>query len=381
MMSSTEKAHTPSLSFSNSILRAIEHLKLTPISTFALVFAFNVITLIGLALYFDAWGPVNLKGGIVSPGLSHEPGAWVIFALAQPMVFAMAVWLHTAADKMITDLAKRQILQVSDDVHAALADGRKKLHSDLLYRSAWIIGFLIQSFVVLLQKGVVGNPNPTWINVHPLVFWSRSVVAVFAYYMLAVVVFSLAIILMTLNRIMKTPNVIRVKVFHPDGAGGLGAIGQFVANLGYLTFTFGMVIVVLFEQARIVSDYGNTGWLIASLISLGVYLIATPLFFFWPLYSTHRAMVRYKEELLREISGTINKLYHSTLDVGAGDISKDSLNRIKQLNELREYTMEFPTWPFNIANLRKYYSLAVSPIVTFLTGLAFEWVQGKLLGT
>lgn len=396
----TEVTTIPPLSFSNSILRGFERLKFTPLLTFVVVLVLNAITNIGSALYFNAWGAVQLPSGVISPGLSHEPASWMVFALAQPLVFATAVWLQTSADKMIKCLIGQGAVRPTEEIHDALVWGSRKLRSRLLFATAWAMGFLLQIFVVLLEYGIIGIHTPTWLSVHPVVFWSRAIMGVVAYYLLSVVVLCLAVILMTLSRVMQTADSVRVRVYHPDEAGGLGSIGQFVANLGYLAFIFGAAIAVLFWQAMIFSGH-NTGWFIGALISSVAYVIIAPLFFFLPLLSTHQAMVRYRSNLLQKISAEINDIYHSALQskyvkarncltpasIGdtplsghKEDASEDVFTCIKQLNELREHTMQFPIWPFSFAHLRKYYVLAASPIITFLVGLANDWASRRILG-
>ena len=363
----------PSLSFSDVILRGFERLKLSPWWVFVVVLAFNVVINFGFVIIFDAWGPVQTRTGEISLGFSQEPAGWAIDFLAQPMVFAMAMWLQNAGEGMMSSLLRDGHVIPHPGVHDALAWGRRKLQSKFLFIAAGITSFVVQSFVVLLETGYLGDHNPTWVNVHPAIFLTRSIVALFAYYFLAVIVFSLAIIIMTLNRIMKIDNVVNIKIYHPDDAGGLGAIGRFMANIGYLVFTFGMVVVMLFVQARIFSGF-NTGWLIAASVGLAAYTLVSPVFFLWPLLSTHRAMLKYRDQLLLTISAEINEICHQTIQNKNDDSPNARFTRLKQLEELYKLTQKYPTWPFGTPNLRKYSTLTLSPVLSFVMGLAVNWV-------
>jgi hypothetical protein len=334
-----------------------------------------VLTNIVPALCFGAWDRFELDNGVVSGGLSREPAAWAIFFIGQPMIFAYYVWLPSAGDGLIKDLVDRRRLPVDEKLVEILQDGQNWLNSPWLSRIALTIGILVQGFVVLLEKGVIGSYTATWVNVNPPVFWSRTAIAVAVYSALAVLIFSWAILINTIGRIMRTDRVI-VEPFHHDGAGGLGAIGRFVANHTYFAFSMGVVLVALSLQSAMAWSPNNSGWFIGTFFAAAIYLIVAPVFFLLPLFATHKAMVRYRDGLLRGISKDMHVVY-AEIRAMRGERTKQMerrLVRLRQLDELRQFTLRCPTWPFTIGNFRKYYAGVSSPVIAFLIGVLVEWV-------
>ena len=84
-------------------------------------------------------------------------------------------------------------------------------------------------------------------------------------------------------------------------------------------------------------------------------------------------MVNYKNNLLEEVSQEINSnlkdLYDKNylLDEEIDDTSQIELKlkRISQLEEIREIVLQYPEWPYNGRNIKKFAGLTISPIVTF----------------
>jgi hypothetical protein len=369
----------PSLRFSNAVIRLLRILGLDSYKkAFVAVLVLNIVTQLAAAFYFDAWGPFTLPNGVESKGLSGEPGAWVICLLAQPILIGMMVWLSDAGDELVKKLIDQKILTISPEARDLLQELKNNLTNKWLNLSAWAFGFIVQGFLILIELGIIGNCNPTWINVHPSIIIFRTLVAIPVYFSIAINVYSIRIILGSLSNIMKIQDIINIEPFHSDGAGGLAPIGKFVANVGYLLFALGFVIAGLLFQSWLVGETSNFGWLICAVLALIVYLVCTPLLSFFPLLSIHKVMLTHKENRIQEISTELNQVYSlATEDIE--NTREDYTIRIKYLTQLKELSEKIPTWPISTASLRKYYSLTLSPFVSLILGVVSSMIYDLII--
>ena len=364
----------PSLRFSNPVIRFLEIIGLdSPKKAFVAVLVSNIVTQLAAAFYFDAWGPFTLPNGVESEGLSGEPGAWVVALIAQPILIGMMVWLSGAGDELVKQLIDQKALTISPEAIDILKELKDKLMSRWLNLSAWIFGFIVQGLMLLIELGIVGNSNPTWINVHPSIVIYRTLVAIPVYFSIPITVYSIWTILRSLSEIMRLQGGVSIEPFHSDGAGGLAPLGRFVANVGYLLFALGFVIAGLLFQSWLVGEASNYGWLIGALLALVVYLVCAPLLSFVPLFTTHTLMLTYKQNRIEEICAELNQIFSlATKDIG--DTKEDYVTRIRYLTELKGLAEEIPTWPINTASLRKYYSLTLSPFISLFIGVVSSMV-------
>lgn len=158
---------------------------------------------------------------------------------------------------------------------------------------------------------------------------------------------------------------IQIHPLHPDGAGGLGfignhylgltlliiAIGYWLSFLNFLTpLTEGQPLNLNFEVI--------VGWIL--------FLIAAPFSFFVPLWSAHLAMKRNKMAKLQVIS----EQYDSDIEHIQSNLNLDVTvleKRTKKATELYEiYQMTnkiHPTWPYSAQTLRRFSLSALLPVI------------------
>ena len=159
--------------------------------------------------------------------------------------------------------------------------------------------------------------------------------------------------------------------FHPDKAGGLGAVGRFVANIGYGIGAMGLFLLLVWLQSSINATTLNNLLLIAMLI---VYVLLAPTSFFIPLWSAHIAMLAYRNRLSKAVSQEFDSVFarlHSPR-VEDADQAELLLKRIRQLDEERELLERLPVWLFDVASIRKFFGLALSPLIPIVTSLVLD---------
>jgi hypothetical protein len=162
---------------------------------------------------------------------------------------------------------------------------------------------------------------------------------------------------------------IRVRPLHPDRAGGLAPLGNFTLTLSYLIPFVGILLVL----TPITRNYVAMGtlqyrWSPEILVALIIYIIAAPAVFFAPLSVAHNVMNEAKNQLLLQIARRFEMEYHSVQNKLDGELSglKDDLKTLEELQSLHDTTSKFPVWPFNAANMRRFGTSYISPIILAL---------------
>jgi len=371
----------PSIRFSNTVIRFLRRLGIdSPKKAFVAVLVSNIVTQLAAAFYFNAWDPFILPSGLESPGLSGEPGAWVICLIAQPVLIGMMVWVSYSGDKLVKILIDQKTITISPELEDALQQLNGKLNSKWFNFGAWVFGCVVQTLMLLIALGIVGSNNPTWLNVHPSIMIYRTLVAIPVYYSVPIIVGSIWMIMSTLSKNLKLQDVLNIEPFHADGVGGLAPIGKFVANIGYLLLALGFVIAGLFFQSWLFGEAPNTGYLTGAVLALVVYLVCTPLLIIVPLFAIHKLMLKFKESRKAGISTELNRLF----SLATGDLAntnQDHVIRMRYLTELKELSEQIPTWPISNASLRKFYSLTLSPFISLFIGLASSMIIDLIVET
>lgn len=183
-----------------------------------------------------------------------------------------------------------------------------------------------------------------------------------------------------LRRLFKS-FTINVRPLHPDRAGGLSPLGNFSLMLSYIISLLGVMLVTV----PVIRNYVVVGtlefrWSTELVLGLGIYLVAAPTVFFTPLSVAHSAMQDAKDQLLLQIARRFDREYVSVRDVlGASDDAisglENDLSIMKELQTLHDTISEFPVWPFNTANIRRFATSYLLPIaIPFLIELVVRLI-------
>lgn len=351
----------------NYISSILKRISSNPIIVFFLVLVFNIVTKIPLALYYDAWFPNDQNYG-----LSREVGWWVVDFIAQPIIFSYLVWIGPASKNLLETFISEKRFVSEAGLDRLIRQATDRANNPWVNRFAFIFGILIETIVVI---ALMFLPNKTWITAHPVILVYTSVIGVIAYYAIALLIFTFFHLLATLNNMIRN-NGIRVEPFHPDNAGGLGCIGRFVSNLGYIFFASGIGLTLSYYQALQYINLSSslTFWLYITIVATILLIIFIPTAFFVPLFTTHLGMKMYQDGIIDKISKEYDQIYSdiNTIFKENSEIIKLFTAKLKELQELRERTAEFPTWPYNFGNLRKFFGLSIAPIATTILTILID---------
>lgn len=161
---------------------------------------------------------------------------------------------------------------------------------------------------------------------------------------------------------------IDVKVLHPDGAGGLSPLGEFSVKVGYLLAIFGVAqVVVVWSQSTYLLPSQSVEPISSPAFFglIGAYLILAPIIFFAPIGSAHSAMNRAKHDTIVAIADQFEADFakvQTLIDKDADELKK-GIEKIEQLKKIHDMTTSFPVWPFNIANIVRFVSAVLLPVI------------------
>ena len=160
---------------------------------------------------------------------------------------------------------------------------------------------------------------------------------------------------------------IQINPLSPDGAGGIGFVGQMLVTSALIATAFGVAATGL---VYINLAAGNKPLGRMEIIILGlVYLVLTPFLFYSLLWSPHRALIKAREDALKPLAEeyqqvSMQDIHSKKKNVDAIKSKTDHLIEIKRQYQLIEET--FPVWPLDIRSLRSLLATSVLPAVSTL---------------
>lgn len=346
--------------------------KLTPLGAFLLMATINLLVDYPLGSYFRVFWPT----GQIPKGLLGEPADWLYDFLIHPMILAYFVWLQSAGQKLFSELAEKNVVSP-----ARLQTVVTQLRDRMQSRWVWIIGavsslLFVTWFTLAFAPALPLSPYDvapydSWLIKDPIIALVRAPVIFVVFYALAVVVYDLVFIIVAINAAFRDAEI-QIEPMNPDGAGGLGFVGRFAVNLGYLTAALGLLLFArIMGNSTVIEDSSASLVLndmrnFVFLFGVGAYLIIAPTIFFLPLRTAHSAMARYKNVLLGKISGRFSHLVEEVRATSWENEAQteELLQQIRQVRDAQEtIRKEVPVWPFNAVSFRRFLGFLFTPLL------------------
>jgi hypothetical protein len=170
---------------------------------------------------------------------------------------------------------------------------------------------------------------------------------------------------------------IQIKPLHPDGSGGLGALGRIL---------WVSVVIMLWDALLLGAALlgSNLHWFSSPEIILmgAIYVALTPSLLIGWLVFPHRVMVRARDEALQPLADEFQQALMQSVSSGEHDMrtlvtGTRRLAVLKQRYDLVRDT--FPTWPLEIRALSRLAVTVILPIVVSLLASLIPLV-GQALG-
>ena len=342
--------------------------RLTPLGAGLILAALNLLLNGVLAYRSGTW--LSSPAGM---GLLDDYQVLVFTGLFQPTVMATFCWLPHGIQRLYAGIAKEGVFDSEERLKLSYEHLRKQLHSPLLVPVAlvWAVWSTYAEYYIFFHP-----LTSSWIQAQPEAFWLRVPLEFLFNFMLAMGFYDFMVVLTAVRKVFRE-GPIRVQPFHPDRAGGLGAVGRFTANIGYAVGAVGLFLtIVLFQRPP------GTALLYNLMIGcmFAVYFVMAPIGFYFPLWSAHAAMLSVRDSLARDISSEYDTVHARLQSLRSKDAEENEplLKRLRQLNEERNLIDRYPVWPFDASSLRKFFGLAFSPLVPILTSLLIDVLSNWL---
>ncbi len=215
------------------------------------------------------------------------------------------------------------------------------------------------------------NPSsvPFWLRACALVMWLPLMYAT----LMSVV--RLLLTLVFTNWLFYRFTIL-VKPLHPDGSGGLGALGHLLwLSVGIMFWD------ALLLSTALVTSHMTLFSFLEILPLAAIYVSLTPSLLIGWLYLPHRVMVKARDEALLPLTEEFRQTFQQTMPSVGDDTASivagtSRLAALKQRYDLVQET--FPTWPVEVQDLRRLVATGslpallplllplVPPLITFL---------------
>ena len=326
-------------------------------------------------------GYLNLGGGIRewTPHVESLLTGFIEF----PLFFAFYLWTAHGIPDQFLRLERSGTFGPPAHYPGFLERVRGRFDSRILTALSIVsaIGAVLLMHSIIWGEGATVGP---WFGDRPAArVLSLALIGIVAY-AIAQTLFREILAIVSLRQLWKEMgDDLIVHPYHPDGAGGLGAIGRHALFLISFTLVLSLFAIMAtifpaFLSAEAVGEVdvatGLSVRLWNPLIALiwAVYIILVPILFFLLLWPPHVAMSKAREHRLERLSLELDQQLGRA---EASFISKEQkltevLNEVGSLKEMRELLFEdLPTWPID-RQTRGLFGLT-SALPAFFSAIAF----------
>ena len=351
-----------------------QRLKLSA-SRFALaVLLVNAIIDFGLAIPFGAF--ITDSG---PPGLLQDVVAILFDFLLTPILCGYYLWSVTALDPIVQQLNRENVFaDPTQRTDAVPYDRFKHIGQRVLY-----ITLALSAMAAFLGLGnFLGwypwEQNEGWLDKSSVMPWFRMPMWFLTMYALCFALFNITSTIIILRQLFEHKSL-NLYPWHPDRCGGLRSISRYSLALSYAIAGLGLVFsiwTIVEIQAGTFSDAYHI-WLADTM-----YVVLAPVVFFLPLGTAHAAMQQTKDKLLLELSRQFDQEYKQIVEDMESE-SKDlggSVEKIEHLQKLYEIADSFPVWPFDVANLRRFLTVTLAPIIPAVISIGIDVITSVLSG-
>jgi hypothetical protein len=186
------------------------------------------------------------------------------------------------------------------------------------------------------------------------------------------VVISMAISGAILNSIF-TKNKIIVHSLHPDKSGGFSPVGDFSFRFTIVALLTVIMVGVGVWQS-IERDTFWSGFPVLLLDALA-YFVIVPTLFYLPIRGAHKAMVAYRDKLIKQTYGRYSVVNLSKYDPQNEETLTNVKGAVEQmdiLKRLAKHESSYPEWPFGFRTRVGVFVNSVLPLTLTLIGIVVQ---------
>lgn len=214
------------------------------------------------------------------------------------------------------------------------------------------------------------SPQHEFTNAGPWVFNSTvGVRAAFVfmasvtYYMVAQLVIRQFITTISIDRLFRRESV-PVQFLHPDGCGGLRALGEHALGIAPLILVAGLNISLVYVRMMTGGPLGSDT-AVYSLVALTMlYVVGAIACFLAPLWRAHQEMVKARDRWLNDIARGF-ELQQAIVAEQMRDGNPDAaaVDKLETVRKAWDIGRALPTWPLNMAGAGKFTAALFSPLL------------------
>ena len=246
----------------------------------------------------------------------------------------------------------------------------------------WVIGGVLAA-VMFWQEGIV---RPDMFNLrffrpglwYGLLSFGMDAIRLLLFFMIGVLIWRMIVIGVYIWRLGKNFRI-NPQLGHPDACGGLEPIGNLCLWIVLLLALPMVNLIVWILPSQLQPNLVDISWIMESHDYIKFYpalllllILLSLISFFIPLWSIHEAMLQSRMPVKMEMEGlaqSITEIEKTLLDQ-AKTIEQTKVDelqkRLKIMQEIYQRNKNYPTWPFNVKGLTKFFSMQLLPLLVSL---------------
>ncbi len=331
------------------LARALSHWGLGPWTVTLGVAAYGAAYALALpALFGHLW-----TAGGVTGALDDWPNLVIILLMA-PLTIGYYAWQPAIIQATYAGIAARA-------GRNALAAKFAQALTRPLGWPAWLWAALLASTLEcwIWIHDQLAAYGLQWTNANPLMMVTFVPLRFLSFYVLMFIIARQAVVLVGLNRFFGRFTT-EIQPLHPDHAGGLRVLGDYVFTNGLLIAVVGLYFGMEILRVRAY----RTPLTVEFYVQLAVYLAAAPAISLLPLLSVHARMREAREKLLAEIAEQFDLEYRSLLDgLRRDELKLDEVERLEAIQKIYHIAQSSPEWPFDLGIVSRIGAAILLPLL------------------
>ncbi len=348
----------------------VDSLRLSPLAFGLWILFLDLIVDVWLGYHFQVW--IAPKGSAY-PGLLQDFTALVVDFGSIPIIAGLYLWSTQGATLLFRRLQQSGVFPSAALIPETLKKIRVRFESKRVFYLIAVLSVLYAlSQLAAYENWVPWKSAGGYLNLAPAAAYYRFPFWLLNFYTFLFTIYNVVLTVGTLRILFRTPGL-RILPLHPDHCGGLVSISQYTLKIAYGIASAGLVIsgatVFALQTSTLAQSY-------PIIVGVVAYLILAPLLFFWPLDTAHTAMREAKDAQLLQLAKQLNDLYvHMNQANWSKEDFEDDLKKHDALRKLYDFAKEFPVWPFDLSNLRRFVAVITAPLVPALISLAIDLLK------
>lgn len=291
--------------------------------------------------------------GILNQVLDDWAGIFRAFIITS-LVPGYYVWQPTTIQRLYNAVENRSLDLPPADLRK-LSMLIKPFGNKLWIWLAIAFGILQSIIFFSLQTQALHN----WQNAHISIVIMRTLRTFLTYYMIFYIVVRQVIAMIGINKFFRSIDI-EIYPLHPDGAGGLKPLGQYVVTCGLGIGIIGLVLGMSLLRSQIgLERLGSVFY-----FNLGLYILFAPIFLFIPLIEAHREMQSVKTAILLDVAEQHESVFQKSLvNMRAGKSIHKELSELDSIRKMYTIADSSPEWPFDLNILSKFSAAVFLPVI------------------